>query len=161
MIKLKDILNESFQKRHFLNLIKQEIESLKGQIAYAKDKVRYKGTPDWEKKEFAAILKDKIKDLKDTEKHYKRVQKLKEGKLTEGKFKAKGKYLYMPDGEMSSIPKATDRDRLVIQIKYDKFMVYTSGKFIQVYGPYSRQFKNLNDLAKFLNKEKAKYIGID
>jgi hypothetical protein len=85
MIKLKGILNESFQKRHFLNLIKQEIESLKGQIAYAKDKVRYKGTPDWEKKEFAAILKDKIKDLKDTEKHYKRVEKLKEGKLTEGK----------------------------------------------------------------------------
>ena len=78
-------LTESFQKRHFLNLIKQEIESLKGQIAYAKDKVRYKGTPDWEKKEFAAILKDKIKDLKDTEKHYKRVQRLKEGKLTEGK----------------------------------------------------------------------------
>ena len=83
MIKLKDILLESFQKRHFLNLIKQEIESLKGQIAYAKDKVRYKGTPDWEKKEFAAILKDKIKDLKDTEKHYKRVQKLKEDKLNE------------------------------------------------------------------------------
>ena len=78
MIKLKDILSESFQKRHFLNLIKQEIESLKGQIAYAKDKVRYKGTPDWEKKEFKAILKDKIKDLKDTQRHYKRVQKLKE-----------------------------------------------------------------------------------
>ena len=78
-------LNE-FNKAHFLNLIKQEIESLKGQIAYAKDKVRYKGTPDWEKKEFAAILKDKIKDLKDTEKHYKRVEKLKEGKLNEGKL---------------------------------------------------------------------------
>jgi len=161
MIKLKDILTESFQKRHFLNLIKQEIESLKGQIAYANDKVNYKGTPDWEKKEFKAILKDKIKDLKDTEKHYKRVQKLKEGKLTEGKFKAKGKYLYMPDGEMSSIPKATDRDRLIIQIKYDKFQIYTNGKIISVYGRYSRQFKNLNDLAKFLNKEKAKYIGID
>ena len=78
-------IKEGFQKRHFLNLIKQEIESLKGQIAYAKDKVRYKGTPDWEKKEFAAILKDKIKDLKDTEKHYKRVEKLKEEKLNEAK----------------------------------------------------------------------------
>ena len=81
--------------------------------------------------------------------------------LSEGKFKFKGKYLYMPGGEMSSIPKATDRDRLVIQIKYDKFMGYTSGKFITVYGKYMKQFKNLNDLAKFLNKEKAKYIGID
>ena len=85
MIKLKKLLKEGFNKTHFLNLIKQEIESLKGQIAYAKDKVNYKGTPDWEKKEFKAILKDKIKDLKDTEKHYKRVQKLKEEKLTEGK----------------------------------------------------------------------------
>ena len=34
-------------------------------------------------KEFKAVLKDKIKDLKDTEKHYKRVQKLKEDKLNE------------------------------------------------------------------------------
>jgi len=74
----EETLNE-FNKAHFLNLIKQEIESIKGQIAYAKDKVNYKGTPDWEKKEFKAVLKDKIKDLKDTEKHYKRVQKLKEG----------------------------------------------------------------------------------
>ena len=79
MIKLKDILNESFQKRHFLNLIKQEIDSLKGQVAYAKDKVNYKGTPDWEKKEFKGVLKDLLKKLKDSEKHYKRVQKLKEG----------------------------------------------------------------------------------
>ena len=81
--------------------------------------------------------------------------------LSEGKFKAKGKYLYMPDGEMSSIPKGTDRDRLIIQIKYDKFQIYTNGKMISVYGRYSKQFKNLNDLAKWLNKEKAKYVGID
>ena len=89
MIKLKDILSESFQKRHFLNLIKQEIDSLKGQIAYAKDKVNYKGTPDWEKKEFKGVLKDLVNKLKDTEKHYKRVQKLKEGKLTESQQVAK------------------------------------------------------------------------
>ena len=76
------ILNE-FNKAHFLNLIKQEIESIKGQIAYSKDKVNYKGTPDWEKKEFKGVLKDLLKKLKDTEKHYKRVQKLKEGKLNE------------------------------------------------------------------------------
>ena len=71
-------LNE-FNKAHFLNLIKQEVDSLKGQIAYTKDKVNYKGTPDWEKKEFKGVLKDLLKKLKDTEKHYKRVQKLKEG----------------------------------------------------------------------------------
>ena len=75
-------LNE-FNKAHFLNLIKQEIDSLKGQIAYSKDKVRYKGTPDWEKKEFKAVLKDKVKDLAKTIKHYKRVQSMKEGQLSE------------------------------------------------------------------------------
>ncbi len=81
-------LNEfdaKMQKNHFLNLIKKEVDSLKGQIAYAKDKVNYRGTPDWEKKEFKGVLKDLLKKLKDTEKHYKRVQKLKEEKLTEGK----------------------------------------------------------------------------
>jgi CRISPR/Cas system CSM-associated protein Csm2 small subunit len=74
----EETLNE-FNKSHFLNLIKKEIDSLKGQIAYSKDKVNYKGTPDWEKKEFKGVLKDLLKKLKDTEKHYKRVQKLKEG----------------------------------------------------------------------------------
>ena len=59
--------------------IHKDIVSLKGQIAYSKDKVNYKGTPDWEKKEFKGVLKDLLKKLKDTEKHYKRVQKLKEG----------------------------------------------------------------------------------
>ena len=99
MIKLKELLSErklnefdaKMQKNHFLNLVKMEIDSLKGQIAYDKDKVNYKGTPDWEKKEFKGVLKDLLKKLKDSEKHYKRVQKLKEGKLTEGKFKFKGK----------------------------------------------------------------------
>ena len=78
-------LKESFQKRHFLNLIKKEIDSLKGQIAYSKDKVNYKGTPDWEKKEFKAVLKDKIKDLKELIARQKRVSKWKvsEVKLSE------------------------------------------------------------------------------
>ena len=84
----EDNINEfdaKMQKNHFLNLIKQEVDSLKGQVAYAKDKVNYKGTPDWEKKEFKGVLKDLLKKLKDTEKHYKRVQKLKEEKLSEKK----------------------------------------------------------------------------
>jgi len=78
-LKKEEKLDE-FNKAHFLNLIKQEIESIKGQIAYAKDKVNYKGTEDWVKKEFKAVLKDKIKDLKDIVAHYNRVKKLKEGK---------------------------------------------------------------------------------
>ena len=103
MIKLKELLKEEklneFNKAHFLNLIKQEIESLKGQIAYAKDKVNYKGTADWEKKEFKAVLKDKVKDLAKTIKHYKRVQKLKEGELNEAPSKPQvGDYF--EDGRM-------------------------------------------------------------
>ena len=81
-LKKEEKLDE-FNKAHFLNLIKMEIESIKGQIAYAKDKVNYKGTEDWVKKEFKAVLKDKIKDLKDIIKHYNRVKNLKEGKLNE------------------------------------------------------------------------------
>ena len=82
MIKLKKLIKE-FNKSHFLNLIKQEIESLKGQIAYCKDRVRNKDLEAWERKEYAAVLKDNIKDLKKAEQHYKRVQKLKEEKLNE------------------------------------------------------------------------------
>ena len=163
MIKLKDILSESFQKRHFLNLIKQEVDSLKGQVAYAKDKVNYKGTPDWEKKEFKGVLKDLLKKLKDTEKHYKRVQKLKEGKLTEGKFKMKGKYLYMPGGEVSSIPKRRERERILVQIKNEKFQIYDNGfDEFHIIGSRNDYYpKGKKDLERFLNKNKAKYIGID
>ena len=84
MIKLKKLINE-FNKAHFLNLIKQEIESLKGQIAYAKDALRQKDIEDWEKKEFTAVLKDAQKRLKDNLKALQRIKKIKEVKLTEAK----------------------------------------------------------------------------
>ena len=161
MIKLKELLTE-FNKAHFLNLIKQEIESLKGQIAYAKDKVRYKGTPDWEKKEFKLVLRDKLQSLKQTEKHYKRVQKLKEGKLTEGKFKMKGKYLYMPGGEVSSLPGAYDNDALKVTIGRESFNIYKGRSGVLAVGDsYSKDFKNEKELVNWLNKSKAKYLGID
>ena len=85
-LKKEGKLNE-FNKAHFLNLIKKEIDSLKGQIAYAKDALRQKDIEDWEKKEFTAVLKDKIKELKEMIARQKRVSKWKvsEGKLTEGK----------------------------------------------------------------------------
>ena len=86
-----------------------------------------------------------------------------EGKLTEGKFQMKGKYLTMPSGEVSSIPGKNDRDAIIVQIKYDMFSIITgaNGK-PYAYGPkYDKSFKNGNDLAKWLNKEKAKYQGID
>ena len=56
--------------------------------------------------------------------------------LTEGKWKIKGKYLAV-DGGYTSIPGAYDNDAVVISIKNDK------------------------ELVNWLNKEKAKYQGID
>ena len=84
-LKKEGKLSEVFQKNHFLNLIKQEIDSIKGQIAYAKDALRQKDIEDWEKKEFKAVLKDNIKDLKELIARQKRVSKWKvsEGKLNE------------------------------------------------------------------------------
>ena len=66
MIKLKDILSKGklnefdakMQKNHFLNLIKQELESKKGQLKYAEDKIRYRMTPKWERKEWLEVAKD-------------------------------------------------------------------------------------------------------
>ncbi len=82
--------------------------------------------------------------------------------LSEGKWKVKGKYLYMPDGEMSSIPGNYDRDAIIVQIKGDHFKIYMNkNKPYAIGNKYDKEFKNTNDLVKWLNKEKAKYIGID
>ena len=88
---------------------------------------------------------------------------LDEGKLTEGKWKSKGKYLSMPSGEESSIPGKNDRDAIIVQIKNDMFSIITgaNGK-PYAYGPsYDKSFKTVNDLTNWLNKSKAKYQGID
>ena len=82
--------------------------------------------------------------------------------LSEGKWKVKGKYLYMPDGEMSSIPGNYDRDAIMVDIKRDTFGVYMmQGKLYAAGNSYDKTFKNINDLANWLNKENAKYVGID
>ena len=81
--------------------------------------------------------------------------------LSEGKFQMKGKYLYMPDGSVSSIPGNYDRDAIVVQIKRDSFNIYMNQGKLYAVGSYDKTFKNGNDLAKWLNKNKAKYIGID
>ena len=81
--------------------------------------------------------------------------------LSEGKFKMKGKYLYFPDGEVSSIPGNYDRDAIVVQIKRDSFNIYMNQGKLYAVGSYDKTFKNGNDLAKWLNTNKAKYIGID
>ena len=83
--------------------------------------------------------------------------------LSEGKFKFKGKYLYMPDGEVSSIPTFNDRDRIIVQIKNEQFKLYsnTPNQFRLVSNKNDVGFDGKDKLEKFLNKSKAKYIGID
>ena len=86
-------------------------------------------------------------------------------KLAEGKWSMKGKYLNMPSGEVSSIPGDYDRDAIIVQIKHFKFGIYKQkGKLYANSWEGSgmdKYFKNINDLVKWLNKEKAKYAGID
>ena len=82
--------------------------------------------------------------------------------LIEGKWKGSGKYLYSPDGSVSSIPGNYDRDAIMVGIKNDTFGIYMQdGKLYAAGNKYDKFFKNINDLAKWLNKEKAKYVGID
>ena len=83
--------------------------------------------------------------------------------LSEGKWKMKGKYLTMPGGEISSIPRRNEKDRIVIRIKNEEFRLYDN-KFdeFHIIGSRNDYFaKGKNDLLRFLNKHKAKYIGID
>ena len=83
--------------------------------------------------------------------------------LSEGKFKMKGKYLYMPGGEVSSIPTYNERERIIVQIKNEQFKLYsnTPNQFRLVSNKNDVGFDGKDKLEKFLNKSKAKYIGID
>ena len=83
--------------------------------------------------------------------------------LSEGKFKAKGKYLYMPDGEVSSIPGPRDRDAIMVNAGRETFAIFFNlrNKLYAASDKYDKEFKNTNDLVKWLNKNKASYVGID
>jgi hypothetical protein len=154
-------LNE-FNKAHFLNLIQQELDSIKGQKAYVKDKLRDKDLEKWEKKEWNQVWPELVKREKELKIRINNVKQMKEGKLTEGKWKMKGKYLNMPDGGESSIPGNYDRDAIVVGIKNDTFKIYMNqGKLYTAGDRYDKTFKNGNDLANWLNKNKAQYYGID
>jgi hypothetical protein len=80
--------------------------------------------------------------------------------LSEGRWGIKGKYLSFPDGEVSSIPSVNEKDKIVVQIKRDTFELSYSRTQYLAQGPYQREFKTKQKMADWLNKEKAKYIGI-
>ena len=82
--------------------------------------------------------------------------------LSEGKWEVKSKYLYTPGGQISAIPGNNDRDAIIVQIKGDKFKIYMNkNKPYAIGNKYDKEFKNGKDLSKWLNKEKAIYLGID
>ena len=162
-LKKEEKLNE-FNKSHFLNLIKQQIESLKGRITYCKDRVRDKDLENWERKEYAAVLKDNIKDLKDTEKHYKRVEKLSEGKLSEKQSAAvqrmaKQGMWVVTDGGRETI-KVVKNERaakmLVKKLKKDKSNRYHNPQAdpIKLEGKLSEAKETIFDVAYRVMKDK-------
>ena len=82
--------------------------------------------------------------------------------LSEAKWEVKSKYLYTPGGQVSSIPGNNDRDAIIVQIKGNHFKIYMNkGKLYAIGNKYDKEFKNGKDLSKWLNKEKAIYLGID
>ena len=82
--------------------------------------------------------------------------------LKEGKWGVRGKYLTMPDGEISSIPGNNDRDAIMVDIGRDEFGIHMLKSKPYARGnKYDQSFKNVNDLVKWLNKARAKYAGID
>ena len=87
---------------------------------------------------------------------------LKEAKWKSQSLSSGKSYLYTPTGETTSIPGNNDRDAIVVQIKGDRFNIYMNrNKPYAICNKYDKEFKNTNDLVKWLNKEKAKYLGID
>ena len=83
-------------------------------------------------------------------------------RIAEGKWSMKGKYLNMPDGGESSIPGNNDRDAIMVDIGRDEWGIYMQqGKPYAASNRMDKSFKNVNDLVKWLNNEKAKYAGID
>jgi tRNA nucleotidyltransferase/poly(A) polymerase len=82
--------------------------------------------------------------------------------IIEGKFSFGGKYLKMPDGEITSIPDANERRAIIFDVGRNQTQVYKQkGKIYIDTGRYDKYVKDGKDLAKWLNKENAKYLGVD
>ena len=73
-----------------------------------------------------------------------------------------GKYLDM-DGSITSLPGPYDRDAVIFSDnRGGDIKVYRDSKGIYLdTGKYDKRFKDLKQLASWLNKNKYRYIGID
>jgi len=83
--------------------------------------------------------------------------------LLKEKISVKGsKYLDLGDGDITSLPGPYDRDAVVFRNNRGEALVYRDNKGIYLdTGKYDKRFKDLKQLASWLNKNKYRYIGID
>ena len=84
--------------------------------------------------------------------------------ITEAMWQAHGgKHIISPDGSTTSIPSHYGRDAVIVSIKRDTFKIYNgnAGKPYAIGNKYDKEFKNIKALVKWLNKERAEYVGID
>ena len=150
-------LNE-FNKAHFLNLIKQELESKKGQLAYAEDKIRYHMTPKWERKEWLEVAKDLKKEIKILATRVKTVSKMKEGKITEGfdlkKLEDAIKMFQQKIAKQGNVTNARDEEHLKQLIKVYKQM---GGRKIKE-GTLSEAKETIFDVAAKVMKDSQMHV---
>ena len=64
--------------------------------------------------------------------------------------------------ELQALPGAYDNDALKVTIGRESFNIYKGRSGVLAVGDsYSKDFKNEKELVNWLNKSKAKYLGID
>lgn len=82
--------------------------------------------------------------------------------LNESKITVDGKYLKFKDGTIVSISNRDDGMLIFRDENNEDFYVYLTDKDIRFEGDsYDKSFGNIKDLAKYLNKNNMKYIGVD
>ena len=158
MIKLKDLITEGKPRAgDYVKVVTGEV----GQINKVKGKIAWIKLASNKKSFFPSD----IKNLKPTGKREKGKTLWTEGILTEGSYNfVKGKYIQFPDGELSSIPDERDRDAIMVDIGMGGYLtkIYKQkGKIYIDTGKSDDEVRNGNELAKWLKKNKAKYVGID
>lgn len=78
--------------------------------------------------------------------------------LDESKFTSQGEYLKFG----KSITSLGDDSAVIVSNKEDTAKIYLSkGKIVFMTNKYDKEFKSINDLVKYLNKEKFQYDGIN
>ena len=85
--------------------------------------------------------------------------------LIEGKIKVvKGKYIEFPTGEITSLPDRSDEYIVLSNNKGSEVRIGNNqtGITVDVNNKWDKQFKNIGELRKWLNKERyINFIGID